>query len=292
MLAAASAPIDLNHEAIRAKEPVMAPAPSYIKTDAEPGLESIVFSVRDSIYNLKFINNWTDRNYSPKASNILTKKVLPISLSTQQGNTCGPTSLYMSVRALGVSCTQSEIEKNVFCSPWIGTSPKHIKEAASNLGLSAAIRNNATTQTVRSVIDSGGYAIALIQKSNSLHYVVIYGYVTNEKNETEFEVADPNGFTYTQEAKYFNNDWSNLHFRGIDLGFNRLIIAVNKERTFADSFDGKGSIFSSLHGLINRFTNFLGELLNFLGSFCSLIGNIFSGIDAALPSQQNKIRKN
>lgn len=288
MLAAAHSYIDLNHASIRANEPVTAPVPSNIQRQkiAKEGFESIEFSVRNAIYQIKFINDWATRseNSISMDTNSIVKKKLPITLTIQEGNTCGPTSLYMCLRALGVSCTQSEVEKRVLCSPLIGTSPVHIKSAVSEYGLHAAIRNNATTQTIKNIIDSGGYAIALLQKPGGLHYVVINGYQTNADHKTEYLIADPNGTIVNMSDDQFSGEWSNLHLRGIDLGFNHLVIAVTKEPIFSDSLQGKPATLSILHGLINQFTNLLGELFQIFSTLCSALGSISAGSIDAIPA--------
>lgn len=294
MLALVHAPIELDHASIRAKEPVIAPAPSYIQREAavESGLESVEFSVRDTIYQIKFITDWAERieTVNRTEPSIVKVKKLPLTLAIQEGNTCGPTSLYMCLRALGVACTQADIEDKVLCSSVIGTSPVHIKSAVSNYGLNAAVRNNATTQTIKNIIDSGGYAIALIQKPGGLHYIVIHGYQTTSDHNTEFLIADPNGAQFCQSDKQFSEEWSDLHLRGVDLGFNRLVIAVTKEPIFSDSFYGKPATLSAIHGLINQFTNLLGELVQFIGAACSVIGSMLANSSDAIPANSSAIK--
>jgi hypothetical protein len=185
---------------------------------------------------------------------------LPLSQLVQNGSNCGPTSLRMIFNTLGKNYNQQHVVHITFYSKILGTSPFHLKRATESVGLRASIRNYSTSQTVISVIDSGGYAMAIVSAGSSLHYVVINGYRKSNPGKIEFLITDPNGTQSFVPLAKFDRKWSNPKLHGIDTGFRRCVIAIGKQKLICERISGNAARNSFLHARLNEASKSVSDL--------------------------------
>lgn len=218
---------------------------------------------------------------------LLTRE-LPIQIVQQEGNSCGPTSMYMVLRALNRSCTIEEVEQETYYSRVIGTSPVHMQSAAAKFGFYSSLCNNISNHALTDLLDKGGYGIALLQKGGGLHYVVIHGYKIMRGQKLELEISDPNGYEYTESIESFDEEWKDVRCRGFDTGLNRLLIAVSASPTPKDSFDGNAALLSKIHATLNEIPTFFQTLGNLFATFFEGVSKFLLSMGGGLVPEKKR----
>ena len=186
---------------------------------------------------------------------------LAIEVDTQLGNTCGPTALSMTLRALGFrQASAAALTAASDYHDWLGTSPQSLASSARSFGAKAVVLNNSSLDEICRLLDSNVYCIALAQSGDALHYVVIHGYKVEADKSLTFEIADPNGYDYCRKASDFSDDWRAPRIRDLPTGINQMIIAVAKHRDLPqERFDGWCRIGAEAHSLLNRTIKFVTQ---------------------------------
>jgi cell fate (sporulation/competence/biofilm development) regulator YmcA (YheA/YmcA/DUF963 family) len=172
---------------------------------------------------------------------------------TGQGdwNSCGTTSLAMTLsylskyypidaKAKDVLTIDAAIRPNSRGEGVIDsfTAPNDIQDYVEDLGMKAVQTNDASTDDLKKMIDQGIPPIILTDyersgtpNGESLHYVVVKGYVTKPDGTTEWKIENPWGQTDTLSSEELMKVWSNLHLHvpvagAVSSGYNRLMITV------------------------------------------------------------------
>lgn len=166
-------------------------------------------------------------------------------------NSCGTTSLAMTLsylsryypidaKAKDVLTIDAAIRPNSRGEGVIDsfTAPNDIEDYVSDLGLKSVQTNDASTDDLKKMIDQGIPPIILTDyepngtpTGESLHYVVVKGYVTNADGSTEWQIENPWGQTDKLNTDQLMKVWSGLDFHiphvgSVGTGYNRLMITV------------------------------------------------------------------
>ena len=208
----------------------------------------------------------------------------------QQGNACGTTTLAEIMSYLGVPMTQSDIDSvirrlNTF------TAPDDMIEFARSHGLEAEGYNHGTWEEVKSMIDAGYPAQAMVDgdsgvsvnggKENfsvdGLHYIAITGHGTDPATGEEFVIYhDPNRLTEQRmSVSDFEKMWS-----GVPGGFDNYFTAYGAKG--ANLPPGRDDGIESTLGVLNGVTNVTNGLDRIFcpdsfGGFLHGIPELFGG---------------
>lgn len=163
---------------------------------------------------------------------------LPVTIQEQTGNACGTTSLSMVLTYFGVPKQASDvkaIDAAIRPSSADGridsfTAPMNVALYAQRHGMRATLHNDSTTDDLRAMLAQGVPPIILYDwdapSGKGLHYVVVSGY-REQNGKAQFQLHDPSGYPWYIDAGELNRRWSNLHVAGVEVPYNRLMIAVS-----------------------------------------------------------------
>lgn len=170
-------------------------------------------------------------------------------------NACGTTSAAMLIDTFaGAGHTHhSDLDRRMRPFDLYGA-PQRLADAIGERGCRVGLRTGANAETVRTLIDQGVPAIALIDPSgpgvgNGLHYVVVRGYETDAAGAlTQVSIHDPSGGqAYDMPWADFEGRWSNLTLKGVPTTLDRVLIsAVPKDDRPIAGGDGETRSASSI----------------------------------------------
>jgi hypothetical protein len=122
------------------------------------------------------------------------------------------------------------------------SAPRDLARYARAQGLYAGLRNEASTDDLKRLVDQGVPPMILVDvdapKGTGLHYVAISGYSTTA-GKREWEIADPWGYKHTWGDAELLRLWSNVRYKGVALPYNRLMLTVAPKQGLVMTPDGK-----------------------------------------------------
>jgi hypothetical protein len=153
---------------------------------------------------------------------------------TQQGPSCGTTSLAMIVRFLtgDNALTPADIDREIRRLPAMFSAPLDLMAYARCKGLRAEEYNSGSLQQLEDLVSRGIPLMALLDLTpdNALdfdqwHWVVVVA-VTETGTGKTLTINNPWGRQEAWEAEKFLKEWAHLHMLGLTFGYNNYYIAV------------------------------------------------------------------
>lgn len=149
-------------------------------------------------------------------------------------NACGTTSL-ASILAYydpGSPIARHQVLDRALRNADLFSAPDELLRFARGNGYRAGLRDNASVQDIKALIDQGVPVQVLVDPDGdggdiTLHYVAVTGYKADPDGKiTHLTITDPaGGEVYEETADHFLARWSNLRIEGIEVGLNRVMLA-------------------------------------------------------------------
>jgi hypothetical protein len=172
------------------------------------------------------------------AATIRDGMALPVTIQEQTGNACGTTSLSMVLKYFGVPKQASDVKAiDAVIRPSSSdgkidsfTAPINIALYAQRHGMRATLHNDSTTGDLKAMLAQGVPPMILYDwdapSGKGLHYVVVSGY-REQDGKKEFQLHDPSGYAWHIDEQELTRRWSNIHVAGVEVPYNRLMIAIS-----------------------------------------------------------------
>lgn len=125
------------------------------------------------------------------------------------------------------------------------SAPDRLLDYAQRNGFRAALKNGASPEDIKHLVDRGLPAQALIDpegrgKGNTLHYVAIRGYQADPSGQVaSVKINDPaGGQTYDMPWGEFESKWSDLTLKGHQVGLDRVLLSYAPQSGLIQGTDG------------------------------------------------------
>jgi len=201
-------------------------------------------------------------------------------------NACGTTSLAMIRSFFGMPTTHQQIDRDIRAVD-IGTAPDNLVSWAEAHGMKASLKNEASLDDITRMLDQGIPPMALIDPGGSgdflSHYVVVSGYERGADGKvSKLHITDPEGQKYSMTPEEFTKQWSNIKYKGVESGDNRLLLTFAPKNSKVDlpsSSLGAELRNQTSRGLIDGAGDFLNGIKNgragdVLGGALETLGNV------------------